>query len=67
MMQRIEREIERKGRARICKRSKSPGIDFKESIPPANVAWRAGKIGEGGEKMDRIYVHCTAVCKERNR
>ncbi len=22
--------------------SKSPGIDFKESIPPAYVAWRAG-------------------------
>ncbi len=29
-------------RARICKRLRSPGIDFKESIPPAYVAWRAG-------------------------
>jgi hypothetical protein len=29
-------------RARICKRLRSPGIDFKKSIPPAYVAWRAG-------------------------
>jgi len=29
-------------RARICKRLRSPGIDSKESIPPAYVAWRAG-------------------------
>ncbi len=28
--------------ARICKRLWSPGIDSKESIPPAYVAWRAG-------------------------
>ncbi len=28
-------------RARISKRSRSPGIDSKESIPPAYVAWRA--------------------------
>jgi hypothetical protein len=28
-------------RARICKRLWSPGIDSKESIPPAYVAWRA--------------------------
>jgi hypothetical protein len=28
--------------ARICKRLWSPGIDSKESIPPACVAWRAG-------------------------
>ncbi len=27
--------------ARICKRLRSPGIDFKESVPPAYVAWRA--------------------------
>jgi hypothetical protein len=27
--------------ARICKRSRSPGIDFKESIPPICVVWRA--------------------------
>ncbi len=26
--------------AGICKRLKSPGIDSKESIPPAYVAWR---------------------------
>jgi len=26
----------------ICKRLRSPEIDFKESIPPANVALRAG-------------------------
>jgi hypothetical protein len=29
-------------RARICKCFRSPGIDSKESIPPAYVAWRAG-------------------------
>jgi hypothetical protein len=29
-------------RARICRRLRSPGIDSKVSIPPANVAWRAG-------------------------
>jgi hypothetical protein len=29
------------GRARICKRLWSPGIDFEESISPAYVAWRA--------------------------
>jgi hypothetical protein len=28
--------------SRIYKRLRSPGIDFKESIPPAYVAWRAG-------------------------
>ncbi len=28
--------------ARICKRLSSPGIDSKESIPPAYVAWLAG-------------------------
>jgi hypothetical protein len=28
--------------ARICKRLKSPGIYFKESIPTASVGWRAG-------------------------
>jgi hypothetical protein len=28
-------------RARICKPFRSPGIDSKESIPPAYVAWRA--------------------------
>jgi hypothetical protein len=28
-------------RARICKRLRSPGIDYKESIPPVYVAWRA--------------------------
>jgi hypothetical protein len=28
--------------AGICKRLRNPGIDFKESIPPAYVAWRAG-------------------------
>jgi len=27
---------------RICKRLRSPGIDPKESIPPAYVAWQAG-------------------------
>ncbi len=31
-----------KPRAQICKRFRSPGIDSKESIPPAYVAWRAG-------------------------
>ncbi len=27
--------------ARICKHLRSPGIDSKESVPPAYVAWRA--------------------------
>ncbi len=31
-------------RARIFKRLWSPGIDFKESIPPVYVTWRAGTI-----------------------
>jgi hypothetical protein len=31
-------------RARIFKRLWSPGIDSKELIPPAYVAWRAGTI-----------------------
>ncbi len=31
-------------RARIFKRLWSPGIDSKEWIPPAYVAWRAGTI-----------------------
>jgi hypothetical protein len=31
-------------RARIFKRLRSPGIDSKESIPPAYEAWRAGTI-----------------------
>ncbi len=30
------------GRVRICKRLRSPGINSKESVPPAYVAWRAG-------------------------
>ncbi len=30
-------------RVRICKHSRSPGIDSKE-VPPAYVAWRAGTI-----------------------
>jgi hypothetical protein len=33
-------------RAGICKRLRSPGIDSKESIPPAYVAWRAGTSNE---------------------
>ena len=33
-----------KNRARIFKRLWSPGIDCKEWIPPAYVAWRAGTI-----------------------
>jgi hypothetical protein len=37
-----DREPENKGRAQIRKRLRSPGIDSKESIPPAYVAWRAG-------------------------
>jgi hypothetical protein len=31
-------------KARIFKRLWSPGIDSKELIPPAYVAWRAGTI-----------------------
>jgi hypothetical protein len=31
-------------RARIIKFLRSPGIDSKESFPPAYVAWRAGTI-----------------------
>jgi hypothetical protein len=34
-------------RARIFKRFGSPGINSKESIPPAYVAWRAGYVKEG--------------------
>ncbi len=33
-------------RARICKRLRSPGIDFKESIPPAYETWRASTSNE---------------------
>jgi hypothetical protein len=29
-------------RTRICTRLRNPGIDAKESIPPAHVFWRAG-------------------------
>jgi hypothetical protein len=29
-------------RARIYKRLRSPGIDSKESVPPAYAAWRTG-------------------------
>ncbi len=29
-------------RARIYKQLRSPGIDYKESIPPTHIAWRAG-------------------------
>ena len=29
-------------RARICKRFRSPEIDYEKSIPPAFVAWQAG-------------------------
>jgi hypothetical protein len=38
----LRRVGERAG-ARICKRLNSPGIDSKESIPPAYVAWLAGQ------------------------
>jgi hypothetical protein len=34
-------------RARICKRLRRPGIDSKESIPPAYVACRAGTSKRG--------------------
>jgi hypothetical protein len=41
-------EVEQAGntetRARIFKRLWSPGINSKEWIPPAYVAWRAGRI-----------------------
>ncbi len=33
-----------RARIRICKRLMSPGIDSKESIPPASVAWQAGTL-----------------------
>jgi hypothetical protein len=35
-------------RARICKRSRSPGIDSEELIPPTYVAWRAGTANREG-------------------
>jgi hypothetical protein len=35
-------EQETVSRARICRRLRSPGIDSKESVPPAYQAWRAG-------------------------
>ncbi len=31
-------------RARICERLRRPGIDSKEPIPPAYVAWRPGTL-----------------------
>jgi hypothetical protein len=31
-------------RAQICERLRGPGIDSKESIPPAYVAWRVSTI-----------------------
>jgi hypothetical protein len=34
--------MDEESRAPICKRLRSPGIDSKESITPAYVAWRAG-------------------------
>ncbi len=37
-----DREPETKGRAGICIRLRSPGIDSKESIPQVYVTWRAG-------------------------
>jgi hypothetical protein len=44
----MDRELERGGdgdiRVRIFKLLRTPGIDSKESIPPAYVAWRAGTI-----------------------
>jgi hypothetical protein len=36
--------------ARICKRFRNPGIDSKESIPPAYVTWRASTT-------NRVLVH----------
>ena len=38
---RVEFEQSKAARARICKRFRSPGIDSKESIPPAYVSLRA--------------------------
>ncbi len=39
----VQRVYERKStRARICKRLKSPGIDFKGFFLPAYIVWRAG-------------------------
>jgi hypothetical protein len=38
----IHQSATQKSRARICKRLRSPGIDSKETISPAHVAWRAG-------------------------
>ncbi len=40
----MEEEVREKNSARIFKRLWSPGIDPKEWIPPAYVAWRAGTI-----------------------
>jgi hypothetical protein len=34
----------KKNNRRICKHSRSPGIDSKESIPPACAAWRAEPV-----------------------
>ncbi len=41
-------------RACICKRLGSPGIDSKESIPPAYVAWRAGAVSNRTVVPERL-------------
>ncbi len=40
-----------KSRARNCKRLKIPGIDSKESIPPAYVAWLVVQARQAGNRL----------------
>jgi len=43
----FSRHVKKDSWARIFKRLRSPGVDSKESIPPAYVAWRAGTSNIG--------------------
>jgi hypothetical protein len=48
-------QIRAQSRARICNRLRSPGIDSKESIPPAYVDWRTwARICKPFKKLRKI-------------
>ncbi len=54
-------------RARIFKRLRSPGIDSKEWIPPAYVAWRAGTINLfllGAYSPHRLFKNSSSVANQ---
>ncbi len=58
----VVREVELKfskgniSRARIFKRLRSPGIDSKESIPPAYLAWRANTSRRVSYRLTRLGI-----------